>query len=191
MQPAPGEVADLVGRAAAGDQRAWDALVLRYAGLVWAVCRAHRLSDSDAADVSQTTWLRLVENLGRLTEPDRAGAWLATTARRECLRVVRGRDRETPTEHETLDVSGPSSLPEPEAVAVTAERDEILRRALDGATPACRRLLRVLAADPPPAYADVAEALGIPVGSIGPTRGRCLKALRQQLAAAGISGATS
>ena len=80
---------ELVRAAAEGDQQAWDALVDRFAGLVWAIARAHRLSPADAADVSQTTWLRLVEHLGRIRDPERVGAWLAATARHECLRVIR------------------------------------------------------------------------------------------------------
>src|SRR5918997_3091797 len=92
------EVAELVRAAAEGDQAAWNGLVDRYNGLVWSVARSHRLSMADASDVVQTTWLRLVENLGRLQEPERVGAWLATTARRECLRALRHSARNLPTE---------------------------------------------------------------------------------------------
>src|SRR3954452_20185839 len=87
--PHMSEVADLVQAAAEGDQVAWDELVDRFNGLVWSVARAHRLPPRGASDVVQTTWLRLVEHLGRLQDPERVGAWLATTARRECLRVLR------------------------------------------------------------------------------------------------------
>ena len=75
--------------AANGDREAWNALVAQYSGLVWSVARAHRLGDADAADVVQTTWLRLVEHLDRIRNPEGVGAWLATTARHECLRVLR------------------------------------------------------------------------------------------------------
>src|SRR4051812_31229099 len=92
------EVAELVRAAADGDQVAWDELVDRYNGLVWSVARSHRLSSVDASDVVQTTWLRLVEYLGRLQDPERVGAWLATTARRESLRTLRQSARLLPTE---------------------------------------------------------------------------------------------
>src|SRR3954449_1219324 len=92
------EVADLVRAAAEGDRDAWDALVDRFNGLVWSVARSHRLSTVDASDVVQTTWLRLVEHLGRLQEPERVGAWLATTARRESLRTLRHSARQVPTD---------------------------------------------------------------------------------------------
>jgi DNA-directed RNA polymerase specialized sigma24 family protein len=83
------DIALFVKGAAVGEQAAWDALVDRFGPTVWAIARAHRLNPSDAADVSQTTWLRLVENLHRIEQPERVGAWLATTARRESLRVLR------------------------------------------------------------------------------------------------------
>jgi RNA polymerase sigma factor (sigma-70 family) len=178
--------AELVGRAAGGDRAAWDALVSRYASLVWSVARAHRLSDADAADVSQTTWLRLVENLGSLREPDRVGSWLVTTARRECLRLLRTSGRETPADVIDLD------LPDESAVAVDAailerERSAALWASFDRISDPCRRLLRVLMATPPPSYDEVSAALGMPVGSIGPTRARCLGALRKQLGTTGIT----
>jgi RNA polymerase sigma factor (sigma-70 family) len=87
-------VAELLQRAAAGSQDAWDEIVRRYERLVWSVARAHRLDAADAADAVQTTWLRLVEHLGAIHEPDRLAAWLATTARRESLRLAGRRRRE-------------------------------------------------------------------------------------------------
>src|ERR1700736_5759838 len=90
------DVAGWLKAAAAGDATAWDALVGRYSNLVWAVARGHRLNAADAADVSQTTWLRLVEHLDRIEQPERVGAWLATTARRESLRVLRMAGRQIP-----------------------------------------------------------------------------------------------
>src|SRR3954463_10271046 len=84
----PEESAELVRAAAGGDARAWERLVDAYVGLIWAIARNHRLGMSDAADVSQTTWWRLIEQIDRRHDPSRVGAWLATTARRECLRVL-------------------------------------------------------------------------------------------------------
>ena len=97
-------------RAARGDQRAWDALIREFSGMIWAVARAHRLPDASAADVAQATWLALLQHLTRLKDPTRVGAWLATTARRECLRVIRDSERSVPfgdeaPEHEAKDTS--------------------------------------------------------------------------------------
>src|SRR4051795_2193299 len=94
--PPTAGLTELVLSAAEGDQAAWDALVDRFAGLVWSIARAHRLSAADAADVSQTTWLRLVEHLGRIRDPERVGAWLAATARNESLRPLRRAQRGPP-----------------------------------------------------------------------------------------------
>src|SRR5215467_2243715 len=94
--------ADSLRAAAAGDQTAWEAIVDRFSGLVWATARAHRLSRDDASDVAQTTWLRLVEHLDRIREPDKLGAWLATTARHESLRLIRRATREEPSDEADL-----------------------------------------------------------------------------------------
>jgi RNA polymerase sigma factor (sigma-70 family) len=183
--PTEESLAGLVRRAAAGDQTAWDALVARYSPLVWAVARAHRLGPADAADVAQTTWLRLVEHLGRLREPDRLPGWLVTTARRECLQLLNRARREY--------VGGvPDDVPADADAPVDAglladERDAILWRCFRRLSEQCQTILRVLMATPPPSYSDVSVALGIPVGSIGPTRGRCLDRLRETAIAAGLS----
>lgn len=177
--------AELVAAAAAGDSAAWARLVDGYAGLVWSVIRGYRLSGDDAADVSQTTWLRLVEQLPRLREPERVGGWLATTARRECLRVLRVGSREQATDSEVLELTG-SDQPESDAGLVRAETAEVLWRCYEDIPDRCQRLLRVLMTDPPPAYTEVAAALDMPVGSIGPTRRRCLEHLRRRLALDGV-----
>ena len=92
------ELAELVRAAGDGDQAAWNSIVERYGGLVWATVRAHRLNTVDGAEVVQTTWLRLVEHLDRIRDPERLGGWLATTARNECLRQIRHSAREVPSE---------------------------------------------------------------------------------------------
>ena len=168
------EVAELVHAAAKGDKAAWDALVDRYNGLVWSVARSHRLSTVDASDVVQTTWLRLVEHLGRLQDPERVGAWLATTARRECLRTLRQSARQVPTE-ELPEVVTDAQL---DAALLAQERDRALWQAFGGLSERCQGLLRILVADPPPSYEEVSSALDMPIGSIGPTRQRCLDRLR-------------
>jgi RNA polymerase sigma factor (sigma-70 family) len=182
------DVGQLVRDAADGDPAAWNRLVERFNGLVWSVARAHRLDSADASDVVQTTWLRLVENLGRLQEPERVGAWLATTARRESLRTLRLSARVLPTEPELLPDAGTDA---PLAAALLAsERDRALWTAFGGLSERCQVLLRALVADPPPSYEDVGAALDMPIGSIGPTRQRCLERLRGLAETAGVSRAT-
>lgn len=189
----PEEAAMLVGAAAGGDRPAWDALVDAYGSLIWTVARNHRLSPVDAGDVSQTTWLRLVENIDRLSDPTRVGAWLATTARRECLRLL-GRSKRTVPSGEELD-PGTDRLrlatPEPDAPLLAAERDAEMRRAFGRLTPRCRDLLQLLLLDPVPSYEEISAALDIPIGSIGPTRGRCLEKLRGIVEDTGINPAAA
>src|SRR4051812_22136281 len=144
--PDMSEVADLVQAAAEGDKGAWDQLVERFNGLVWSVARAHRLSPVDASDVVQTTWLRLVENLGRLQDPERVGAWLATTARRECLRILRHSARQVPTE-ELPETPVDAAL---DAALLEAERDRALWQAFGGLPERCETRLRFLVPGPPP-----------------------------------------
>ncbi|HWH09640.1 MAG TPA: sigma-70 family RNA polymerase sigma factor [Solirubrobacteraceae bacterium] len=176
----------LIGRANAGDEAAWNAIVERFSGLVWATTRAHRLSSAEAADVAQTTWLRLVENLDRIHDPDRLGAWLATTARRECLRVIRRSGQELVTGDDwVLDAATDDPVDGP---LLVRERDDALRRALARIGERCQALLRLLAAVDPPSYEEIGAALGMPIGAIGPTRARCLEKLRRSPELAGHAG---
>jgi RNA polymerase sigma factor (sigma-70 family) len=180
------ELSALVQSAARGGHRSWEALVREFGGMIWAVARAHRLRDADGADVTQATWLRLFEHLTELKDPARVGAWLATTARRECLRVLRENERqvlcgdETP-EHKSTDVPPGEAL-------LAAERDAALWRSFSRLRASDQALLRMLMADPPPAYEEVSTALDMPIGSIGPTRQRALERLRQELYSRGTLG---
>jgi RNA polymerase sigma factor (sigma-70 family) len=183
------DAGDLVTAALHGDKASWEVLVARYSGLVWSVARGYRLASADAADVFQTTWLRLAEHLGRITNPSQVGAWLATTARHEALRVARGANRMVLADDATLvalghvdDYSPEAATLDAEQVRLDAERAERVWRAFGKLPERCRELLRILIASPPPSYAEVAVALGMPVGSIGPTRARCLRRLRERLA---------
>ena len=185
----PDDTGDLVRGAAGGDETAWRGLVARFSGLVWAVARAHRLANADAADVFQTTWLRLAEHIGRIEHPERVGAWLATAARRECLQNLRSAAKAAPTDDlDRLDTTPAVGNPTEEAViAAETEREDAARaeamwRAFGQLSGRCRELLRILMATPPPSYAEVAAALGLPLGSIGPTRARCLQRLREEMA---------
>jgi RNA polymerase sigma factor (sigma-70 family) len=173
------ELVELVRSASAGSEPAWEELIGEFGGLVWAVTRSHRLRDADAADVAGATWARLVENLSRLNEPARVGAWLATTARRECLRVLRAGSREVLFCDDTPEQGSTAELPEAELLC--AERDEALWRGFSRLPARDQSLLRLLIADPLPAYEDIAAALDMPIGSIGPTRARALARLRREL----------
>jgi RNA polymerase sigma factor (sigma-70 family) len=177
--------AELVERAAAGEAAAWEQLVERYSALLWSVTRAYRLAESDAADVVQTAWMRLVEHLGDLRDPERVGSWLAATVRHECLRVLGRGKRELPVDEEfTL-----PDLRTPEMDVLAGVTAELLWEAVATLPEPSRRLLRVLLADPAPSYAEASRALGIPIGSIGPTRGRALARLKVALAAMGVTAA--
>ena len=170
----------LVAAAAAGEPFAWKQLIDRYAVLIRTVCRSHRLGDADADDVAQLTWMRAVEHIGRLRDPDRFGAWVGTTARHECLAVLRGRKRVVPTSDE---IAQPlfAAHADPEETELAAERRDAVRRALGALPPRQQTLLRLLHADSEPSYDEIGSALGMPVGSIGPTRGRALERLRREL----------
>jgi RNA polymerase sigma factor (sigma-70 family) len=178
-------VASLVERAGAGDQGAWDVLVERFSPLVWSVTRSLGLGGADAADVFQTTWLRLVEHLDRVREPERLGGWLAVTARHEGWRTLRRAGRTIPTEDEQVfDVVLGD---EPERGLLDAERDRGVWAAFRLVPARCQALLRLLVADPAVSYQDIGELLDMPIGSIGPTRARCLDKLRTALAETGIT----
>ena len=178
-------ITNLVRSASEGDESAWEQLIAEFGGLVWSVTRTYRLSNADAADVAQTTWTRLVEHLGALTEPSHVGAWLATTARRECARVLRGSRREVLVEDEALE-----RVPTDERVdaeLLLAERDQALWSCFARLRATDQALLRLLTADPRPAYEEIAAALDMPIGSIGPTRARALERLRVELERAGAT----
>ena len=183
----PLDVGELTTHAAAGDERAWRVLVDRFTPMLWSIARGYRLSPADAADVVQVTWLRLTQQLPTLRQPEHVAGWLATTARRESLAVIRRARREEPTLMAEHDVPYFTTHPgEAEDGILRRERDEIVRRAVLRLPPRQQMLLRLLAADPPPNYRDISVAIGIPIGSIGPTRARALRRLRQLLAAEGL-----
>src|SRR5262249_45063832 len=166
----------LVRAAAAGDQAAWNELIERFQGLVWATARSYRLTRTDAADVAQTVWLRLVETLDRIRAPERLGAWLATTARRECLRHIRLHGREQLSDEADV-FEAPSEDPL-EVALLTEERETALWRAFAKLSERCQTLLRLLVSEDEPSYETIGAALGMPIGAIGPTRMRCLDKLR-------------
>ena len=171
--------ATLLARAAQGDQRAWNALVDEHSRLLWSVARSFRLDAADANDVVQTTWLRLLEHLDRIEDPSRLVGWLVTTARREAMRVLRRSGRERPVIEDTV-LDRPDEAPPVDSALLRDERNGALWEAFARLHEKCRQLLRV-AVTHPQAYDEISEALGMPIGSIGPTRRRCLTQLRALL----------
>jgi RNA polymerase sigma factor (sigma-70 family) len=170
-------VAALVHAAAAGDAYAWDAIVQRFGGLIRGLARSFRLSDADANDVVQTTWLRLLRSIDRLDDPAALGAWLATTARRESLRLLQAQTRSVATAEPILcDQADDSTL---EDQAAERERCAALRGAVDRLPARSRVLVEMLLTNPECTYEQVGVALGMPIGSIGPTRERSLARLRR------------
>jgi RNA polymerase sigma factor (sigma-70 family) len=178
------DVALLVRRAADGDHQAWERLVDKYARLIWAMTRDFKLAESDAADVFQATWLRLLEHIDRLERPARVGSWLAVTARHECLRSLAARKKVMLVhDDDALKVGAVAHEPEIDERLLAEERAQTVRDALSRLPWRWRRLVELLMADPPVSYAEISEQIGLPVGSIGPTRGRCLARLRVLLEA--------
>jgi RNA polymerase sigma factor (sigma-70 family) len=172
-------VTALVTRARNGDKQAWDDLVERYAPLMWSICRRYRLSADDADDVRQIVWLQLVSQLNRIREPAALPGWLATTTQRECIRAWRA----ARGSHAMGPMPEAEAIPDQEAAMVEqdlleAERHAALREAFARLSPCCQRLIGMLIEDPPLSYGQISAALGIPVGSIGPRRRRCLERLR-------------
>jgi RNA polymerase sigma factor (sigma-70 family) len=179
--------ADLVLRARKGDADAWDALVERFAPLIWSICGRYSLERADAYDVGQYVWLRLVDHLEAIHDPAALPGWLATTTQRECLRALRAVRNQQPFGHE-LDVE---SIPDErtgmaEHELLRAERRAALREAFYRLPPPCQRLIALLLEDQPVPYAEISARLGIPVGSIGPSRGRCVEKLRRDPAIAAL-----
>ena len=185
-------VTALVTRAANGEEQAWAALVERYAPLIWSICRSHRLRDADAGDVGQRVWLQLVDHLDQVRDPAALPGWLATTTRRECARVQRAArgahaaghtpDTETIPDHQA---------PTIEQQLLAAERHAALREAFARLPACCQQLITLLTQDPRLPYATISATLNIPVGSIGPNRGRCLDKLRRDPAITALISAAA
>lgn len=184
-------VAALVARAAGSDESAWQELVDRYAPLVWSICVRYQLSRTDIEDIGQTVWLRLVEHLEKLREPAALPGWLATTTQRECVRVLKTRRRcevfGTDPDADGLPVEIDTTTIEEEVLM--AERNALLRAAFAELPEDNQRLITLLLSDPPLSYVEIGEILGMPPGSIGPTRQRCLNRLRRSPYLRGLTDA--
>jgi RNA polymerase sigma factor (sigma-70 family) len=171
------EAQELLSRVVAGDERAWSEVVDRFAGLVWSVARSYRLNSAATQDVVQTVWLRLAEHCAKIRQPDRLASWLATTTRNEALRVIRGNTRQSPQL-----LADDWAEPTAPSIEERVGDDATLRAVLQGfakLSPEDQQLMRLLCAVPPIDYQTIAEMLGRPIGSIGPTRARCLERLKK------------
>ncbi len=173
-------VAELLAAAGRGNQDAWNTLVERYGRLVWSVIRGFRLDSATAADVSQTVWLRLVEHNDRIRNPERLASWLATTARNESIRASRRLSRAVPTEF-SMEVADAGAPTLDERLLEDEQLREVLT-AYEQISAKCRELLNLLCADPPLEYDEISDVLEMPIGSIGPTRARCLDRMRRLVA---------
>jgi RNA polymerase sigma factor (sigma-70 family) len=165
----------VVEQAAAGDQQAWEQLVREYRGRLRAIAAGFRLNRSDAEDAIQVTWMGLVANVRTLRSHDRVGAWLATTMRRNCLRILQRKRREMPTDRLPTTVADDSA--DVEMALLTAERERLLWQTVRRLPPRQAHLVHALFADDGQSYNEIASALSMPPGAIGPTRGRALRRL--------------
>jgi RNA polymerase sigma factor (sigma-70 family) len=173
-------IADLLLRARAADPRAWEEILRRYSALVWATVRSFRLQDADTLDAVQTTWLRLAENAHQIRHPQRLGAWLATTARRECLRILR-HIASIPPSSQTIQEAATDPSTGPEHITIEAETTRSLWEHVDELPARQRTVVRALFTDNPRPYSQIAATTGIPPGGIGPLRNRALQQLREKL----------
>ncbi|WP_326950586.1 sigma-70 family RNA polymerase sigma factor [Amycolatopsis sp. NBC_00348] len=177
--------APLLENAARGAEWAWRDIVERYSALVSAVCRHYRISGADAEDVRGAVWLNLVTHRAQIRDAEALPGWLRTTTRHECLRVLRHRTRQIPTDAVLID---DPAEPDFAAALIGEERRAAARHALAALPPRDRRLLSMLMCDPPRSYREISATLGIPVGSIGPSRARCLARARRAPAVAALLG---
>jgi RNA polymerase sigma factor (sigma-70 family) len=194
--PRPDELhnsdAELVAACLRGDQSAWDSLVDRYAALIYSIPLKYGLHEADAADVFQSVCVTLLEKLGTLREPRGLAAWIITTTSRQSLAVIRHRARERNRLADgqgqyVVERADADRLPEDEVLAL--ERQYMVRSALSQLPPKCRGLVDALFSDTVEqlSYQQLADRLGVPINSLGPTRARCLTRLRRLLTAAGFS----
>jgi RNA polymerase sigma factor (sigma-70 family) len=182
-------VPTVVREARDGNPAAWGELVDRFGMMIAATGRRYRLTSADVAELQQTTWLRLVENIHRVEQPERIGGWLATTARRESLQLVKRAARYHPGADQMLANMPDRHLPEPDAGPIAGEREAVLRAAWARLKPRCQDLLSLLVSDDPLGYKDLSQLLEMPIGSIGPTRARCLQHLRRLVEDEGVTAA--
>lgn len=175
------DLAELVRYAAKKDWAAWHELVLRFGKLVLHAASMVGLNSSDAADAAQLTWLRLYEHLEEIREPRHLPAWLAVTARREALRIAYGSKRYVLSPEPDIDYGIRTACAVTDSYPIEGDYSAALETALSSLPPRYERLMRLLMCEDCPRYTEVAEKLGIPIGSVGPMRMRALRMLRRAL----------
>lgn len=175
---------DLLRAARVGDAAAWDEIVRSYSGLLWATARSFRLQPADASDAVQLTWLRLIENCGHIENPERLAGWLKTTARRECLRISKRATHLTASAEVVGDSADPAGGVE--GRVIDADTARAIRSLVEELPPRWRSLVTALYIGVPLSYSEITEDLGIPSGSIGPTRARALRQLRCMIEERGL-----
>ncbi|MGC4893664.1 RNA polymerase sigma factor [Micromonospora sp. DT31] len=185
-----GRSALLVVACQAGDQAAWSELISTYSPVAWSVARSFRLRTADCEDVCQATWLRVVENIHQLREPRKLASWLVTIARREAMKQVKQERRQVPIgDNAPFEAWPDDAAAVVEEVIVNRSEDARLRTAFRCLDKQHQALLAMLLREPAMSYDEISVVLGIPRGSIGPTRNRLLRRLREsvqpQLALAG------
>lgn len=171
---------ELLEGAREGDQHAWSALVEAMSPIIWSIVRSFRLEHATAKDVAQTVWLKLVENLDHIEDPNRLPGWISTTCRREAMAVVNRSNRMVPSDF-SFDLEDDS--PSVEDRLVEAEEQAQVLAALQTLSQSDQELLRLLVIDPPLSYEDIAQITDRPIGSLGPTRARALGRLRRAMTA--------
>ena len=179
----------LISACRQGDEAAWESLIKRYQRLIYSIPRRAGLDEFASAEVFQNVFASLIEKLDQIEHPDRVKAWLVTAARRETWRLIRLRKESfrIPENERNEIIELPDDAPLPDEVLLRLEQQHQIRRAVEGMDERCRKLLEMLFYRPePPPYSDVAAALGVPEGSIGPTRARCLKKLIRSLEKMGL-----
>jgi RNA polymerase sigma factor (sigma-70 family) len=175
---------EILSDAQSGAAGAADRFVRQFERLVWWTVRSFRLPESDAEDVVQNTWLRAFEHLRDVRDPQRVSSWLVTIARRECLKLMRGKREVLGLDHQAEQRDERS--PQPEKAAVDARMNDLLWQHVNSLPASSRDLVVALSSNDAPGYAEFARCQGIPIGSIGPTRMRSLRKLRASLERAGL-----
>jgi RNA polymerase sigma factor (sigma-70 family) len=178
--------AELVERVRAHDPEGWRLLVERYSGRVWAVARSQGLDRERAADVAQTVWLNLLHGADKVREPNAIAAWLVTVARREAIRVDRLSKRALPVDDEHFDRQAAPGVDHDHAAILDAD-GAVVRRSMAQLGDRCRELLQLLYSSDELSYTEISSLLDMPIGSIGPTRARCLDRLRTIATAEGLT----
>lgn len=170
---------ELLRAATNRDRAAWEELIGRYGGVVRSAVASFRLTEHDAADAAQNTWLRLLGSASTIRDPEGLGGWLATTARRECLSLIRRSRPEMASD--TVGPELPAPGPTPESIVIADEAHRAVRTAVGELRGRPAQLIDALFFQPQTSYTQLSRRTGVPIGSIGPTRARALQDLRSEL----------